>query len=389
MKVDKSFFETLRKELHKTYTGTHSYDILAFATPAKPQEEYIPDFMQAMLDINSGTRKYNEIDWEKELRRMLQLCNCIPGAKVPYIIWLWGLLDIIKDISLRMDVVGKLQDAARKCFQNADEMREFISDGDCLIKFYMRVHDFNIKNNEHVVSCWSGEQECLNDLAHILLDDSVNGWELFSLANEYYYLNKNNIKRPVLAAILRAFKYDDELYITNVVDLAKNLYIAEGFRQLTLSGNIDYSELPNLSTFNLDVRNKCFDCYILKRVEQIQNRLSKDNRRVVRPSGTECYQILEREEQLHASNEKALEEFRGSSAYRELWYPGRNDVLDLIQIFIEYMSIKEYDEKNGKIVDRKKEKEGNVIIEHHEHNYFNGSVHEDHSKQLNINLPNE
>ena len=92
------------------------------------------DIIQTMRDINNGKIRYIDVDWELQIKTVLNLCSIMP-TKFPYVIWLWGFLGEVSDPTVRMDILGKMQDAAPKCFENQIEVQRFIEDCSCIYKY--------------------------------------------------------------------------------------------------------------------------------------------------------------------------------------------------------------------------------------------------------------
>ena len=304
---------------------------------ASLKAETVPDVVQIMRDINTGKIRYAEIDWEQQIKAVLKLCKLMP-TKFPYVIWLWGLLGEIDDPTIRMDILGKMQDAAPKCFDNQFEAQRFIEECSCIYRICMKARAYNLRNDIGIRHKWTDDRKCLNDLAHIFSDKVVEPTWMVALAEEMYSsIQDGEKKHYMLTLVLRAPRSIGKLSIDNVVDFAKNLYIAEGFRQLLLEGKEDSLDVPTLATFDWRLRNACFDVYIDLRKEQIKAELEQDNTRVDGASDVECLEYLFDEESSAVNRENGLEQFRGSAAYNAMWYPGRQIVLDMINVFIKYL----------------------------------------------------
>ena len=237
-----------------------------------------------------------------------------------------------------MDILGKMQDAAPKCFDNLFEAQKFIEECSCIYRICMQARAYNLLNDIGIRHKWTDDRKCLNDLAHIFSDKVVDPTWMVALAEEMYRSVQDGEKKHyMLTLVLRAPRSIGKLSIDNIVDFAKNLYIAEGFRQLLLEGKEESLDVPTLATFDWKLRNACFDVYIDLRKEQIKEELEQDNTRVDGASDVECLEYLFDEESSAVNRENGLEQFRGSAAYNAMWYPGRQIVLDMINVFIKYL----------------------------------------------------
>ncbi len=301
------------------------------------EAETVPDVVQIMRDINAGKIRYVEIDWEQQIKAVLKLCKLMP-TKFPYVIWLWGLLGEIDDPTIRMDIIGKMQSAAPKCFDDQFEAQRFIEECNCIYQICIRARAYNLRNDIGIRHKWTDDRKSLNDLAHIFSDKVVEPTMMVALAEEMYSSVQDGEKKHyMLTLVLRAPRSIGKLTIDNIVDFAKNLYIAEGFRQLLLEGKEDSLDVPTLETFDWKLRNACFDVYIDLRKALIKEELEQDNTRVDGASDVECLEYLLEEESSVVDRENGLEQFRGSAAYNAMWYPGRQIVLDMINVFIKYL----------------------------------------------------
>lgn len=349
-KLMDAYFEQQRKyeeALQKTPLAVPS----STETSTPQPKEHTPDIVQIMQDINNGNIRYCDVDWEQQIKTVLKLCSLMP-TKYPYVIWLWGFLGEVDDLTVRMDILGKMQDAAPKCFENPFEAQTFIDDCDCIYKICMQARAYNLRNDIGIRHWWSGEQKCLNDLAHILSDKVVDPKFMVAIAEELYSSMQNGEKHQMLTIVLRANRNIGNLTINNIVDFSKNLYIAEGFRQLILSGKNDYMDIPALSDFGPKLLKACFEEYIGLRNLEIKDIIEQDLTHCGDAEELECLEYLLDEETGHVNRENMLEDFRGSAAYNAMWYPGRQKVLDMINVFVEYLSnkikkIKKEDAKFG------------------------------------------
>lgn len=296
----------------------------------------IPDILQIMQDINARRIRYCDVDWEFQLKTLLLLCRLMP-KKFPNVVIVWGILSVLDDPTIKMDIIGKLQDAAPKCFDSPFAAQDFIDDCRCLYRVCMSARAYNMRNDIGIRYVWTDDRKELNDLAHIFSDEMVDAKWMVGMTEEMKRSEADNWKHPMIEIVLRANRNVGRLSIDNIVDFAKKLYIAEGFRQLILSGHDDYRDIPTLEKFNWRLRNACFDEYIDLRKNQIKELLNEDNTRVDEADDFEALQYLLEEEEAVVARENGLEDFKGSSAYNAMWYPGRKLILDMINVFIQYL----------------------------------------------------
>ena len=308
-------------------------------TSTPQQEEHTPDIVQITQDINKGNIRYTDVDWELQIKTILKLCNLMP-TKFPNAIWLWGLLGEIDDINTRIDILHKMQEIATKCFKDLFLASEFIKDCDCIIYIYREALQYNLRNDIKIRHWWSGEQKCLNDLAHILCKEMITPQLMVAIAEEMYQASQGDRKQAMLTLVLRANRNIGHISMDNIIDFAKNLYIAEGFRHLILSGEKDYRDIPALTDFEPKLLKACFEEYIRLRNAQIKEIIEQDLTHCGDAEELECLEYLLEEESQHVNRENMLEDFQGSAAYNAMWYPGRQKVLDMINVFVEYLNNK-------------------------------------------------
>lgn len=303
------------------------------------QTDCMPDIIQTMQDINAGKIAYTDIDWELQIKTVLKLINLMP-TQFPYVIWLWGFLSEIEDPTIRMDILGKMQDAAPKCFDNLNDQQQFVSDCACIYQVCLKARAYNLRNDIGIIHKWTDDRKSLNDIAHILSDKVIDPAWMVAIAEEMYQASQGNKKQAMLTLVLRANRNIDQLTIDNIVDFAKNLYIAEGFRHLILSGEEDYMDIPTLADFDPKLLKACFEEYIRMRNRDIKDIIEQDLTHCGDAEELECLECLFEEESQHVNRENMLEDFRGSAAYNAMWYPGKQKVLDMINVFIEYLKNK-------------------------------------------------
>ena len=330
---EQSQYEKAIKESNSKIPATASQD-------SSSQTDCMPDIIQTMQDINAGKIDYSNIDWELQIKTVLKLINLMP-THFSNVIWLWGLLAEIDDINTRIDILHKMQEVATKCFEDLFQASDFIKDCDCLIYVYREALQYKLRNDIKIRHWWRDDRKHLNDLAHILCKEMVDPKFMVAIAEEMHCTTAEpNRKHPMLELVLHASRKIDKLTMTNIVDFAKNLYIAEGFRHLILSGEEDYMDIPALADFEPKLLKACFEEYIRMRNRDIKDIIEQDLTHCGDAEELECLEYLFEEESQHVNRENMLEDFHGSAAYNAMWAPGEQKVLDMINVFIEYLKNK-------------------------------------------------
>lgn len=327
---EQSQYEKAIKESKSSISSTTHADNI--------QTGCMPDIIQTMQDINAGKIAYTDIDWELQIKTVLKLINLMP-TKFPNVIWLWGLLGEIDDINTRIDILHKMQEVATKCFEDLFQASDFIKDCDCLIYVYQGSLQYNTKNIG-IRHYWTDDKKHMNDLAHILCKEMVDPKFMVAIAEEMYQASQGDRKQYMLSLVLRASRNIGQISMDNIIDFAKNLYIAEGFRHLILSGEEDYRDIPALADFEPKLLKACFEEYIRLRTIDIKDIIEQDLTHCGDAEELECLEYLFEEESQYVNRENMLEDFQGSAAYNAMWSPGREKVLDMINVFIEYLKNK-------------------------------------------------
>lgn len=239
------------------------------------QPDTPPDIIQVMQDINNGKMAYTDIDWELQIKTVLKLINLMP-THFSNVIWLWGLLAEIDDINIRIDILHKMQEVAYICFDEVLLARDFREDCNCLIYVYPGSLQYNNKNIG-LRHYWKDDKKHLNDLAHILCKEMIDPKFMVAMAEEMHCTTADpKRKHPMLELVLHASRKIDKLSMINIIDFAKNLYIAEGFRHLILSGEEDYRDIPALADFEPKLLKACFEEYIRLRMVDIKDTIEQD-----------------------------------------------------------------------------------------------------------------
>ena len=114
----------------------------------------------------------------------------------------------------------------------------------------------------------------------------------------------------------------------------------ERFRHLILRGEEDYRDIPALADFEPKLLKACFEEYIRLRTIDIKEIIEQDLTHCGDAEELECLEYLLEDESQYVNRENMLEEFRGSAAYNAMWYQGKQKVLDMINVFVEYLKNK-------------------------------------------------
>lgn len=340
-KNSQDFFASLRQETLEMFKDEIN-------APQQPQLNQNPDILQVMQDINSGKVRHQDVDWEFQLKHLLFLCQLMP-QKFPDVILIWSIIGQLDDPAIKMDVIGKFQEAAPKCFDDPFKANDFIEDCSCIYRICVAARAYNLRNDIGVRHIWTDERKDLNDLAHIFSDAMVDPKWMVGMIEEMKLSESDNRRHALLEIVINANRHTGQLSIDNIVDFAKRLYIAEGFRQMILSGQEDYRDIPTLEKFNWRLRNACFDIYIDLRKEQIKEILNQDNTRIDGADDLEALQYLYDTEKAVVDREIEFDCTKGSPFYNAMWYPGRKIVEDMITVFIKYLPKKIDKIKNTEI----------------------------------------
>ena len=201
----------------------------------------------------------------------------------------------------------------------------------------MQLRAYNNRNDIGIRHSWQGEQKSLNDLAYILSDKVVEPKFMVAIAEEMYQASQGDSKQAMVTLVLHANRNIGHISMDNIIDFAKTLYIAEGFRHLILSGEEDYRDIPALADFEPKLLKACFEEYIRLRTIDIKDIIEQDLTHCGDAEELECLEYLYEKESQLVNRENMLEDFRGSAAYNAMWYPGKQKVLDMINVFVEYL----------------------------------------------------
>lgn len=295
---------------------------------SKVKEAYRPNMLLVMQEINSGTKKVEDVDWKQELTNMVEFWNHIP-SKTPTILWMWGLLGIIKDHEVRLSILEAISSIHYRCTKLTEGMDDFHIACKSLKNLYERMKDYNKQNKDPLLLKYE-KFDILKDLANIMSDDALEGYDLVALAGEIYFNDIRHEDNPRLQTVLEAFYHSEVIGADDICSFISYLFIAEGYRQLVINGNIDAKDLPKIKNLPRKVKKKCLDAYIDKRIEFYRGMLDRDEKRIKDPTEIECYEKLLNHETLFV---KMLRASKGKSEP----YPNRETVLELSEQFLKYL----------------------------------------------------
>lgn len=159
---------------------------------------------------------------------------------------------------------------------------------------------------------------------------------------------KKDVKYPVadaMMAVLQVQNCIDKIYTEDIIDFCKYILCGESIRRhiLQISNPPEYVTLQD---FDINVRNQYFEEYIRCRVLDIKEEMDKERYRLYPPEQIDYLNRLLEEESQAYEREKALDDFPNSSAYAELNYAARPDVIAMADLFIQYL--KDYIQRTSK-----------------------------------------
>lgn len=150
---------------------------------------------------------------------------------------------------------------------------------------------------------------------------------------------KKDVKNPVadaMMAVLQVQNCLDEIYTEDIIDFCKYILLGESMRRHILKIS-EPPEFVTLQDFDINVRNQYFEEYIRCRVLDIKEEMDKERYRLYPPEQIDYLNRLLEEESQAYEREKALDDFPNSSAYAELNYAARPDVIAMADLFIQYL----------------------------------------------------
>ena len=297
----------------------------------------LPDIVQILQTINWREIRPDQVDWVKYLSEVVTLRRTLNKSATD-IQMLWMFVAEVDDYRARMDIFELWQDAAPKCFQEKAERDEFYANCGCLYRVAQALYGEVNHNDFHIPQVYKGEgTKSLNELAYIWSDGHVSGSNVVALAQEIYErVPLSSDKMTELALILTSHRFHDN-HFHNCYDFCRLLWCAEYMRQRLITGKLNAEPVLDASKIKRKLLKECFDEYIRIRLEEIEMEMEEDYEEVRDLDEKDYYQRLYEEESIVANREFMFEDFKGSQAYHDQWYESRPEVLQLMQLFMEYL----------------------------------------------------
>ena len=300
-----------------------------------------PKELDVLRAINRGEQKIADVNWQNYLSHFVTILSLMEG--ISHIGCAWTFLNEIDDFTKRMDILGRWQDLAPKCFSNKETADTFISDMDCLVRINIRLRELVIRYGEKIPTTYDQVNiggEGLNEMALVWSNKFVHGRDIVALASEIHTTIQSGEKDPLIEYFLYSSRKYDQLPFDNIYDFSRSLFLAESFRQYLVTGKMYTSNPMGFADIKRKLRNECFDEYIRLRITQIKEEMDEDNTLLLDPTVYDYYNRLYEEESCVVNREIMFENFRGSQAYSDMWYNGRLEVLQMLKYFIDYLKWK-------------------------------------------------
>ncbi len=180
----------------------------------------------------------------------------------------------------------------------------------------------------------------LNELAMIWSESVITGADMIALAAAICDLSGDGNVAPQIDYFLYSFRDLPQLPFDNCYDFSRFLFLAEIFRQYLVEGKMYTDEPMTFGDFKRRLRNACFEEYIRLRKIKIEKKLDDDNWQLLDPTDEECYNELYKQESSVFNREISFEDLRGSKAYSDRYFSGRQDVLHMMRYFMKYLEWK-------------------------------------------------
>lgn len=310
----------------------------------------LPDIVQVLQKINRREIRPDQVDWVKYLSDVVALRRVLNKSATD-IQMLWIFAAEIDDYRARADIFELWQNAAQSCFPEKNERDEFYANCGCLYRLAMKLLGEVRHNDFHISQVYIGEgTKALNEVAYIWSDKCAKGADLVALAQEIYErVPLSCDKVPELALILMSHRCHDN-HFHNSYDFCRLLWCAEYMRQRLITGKLNAEPVLYTSKIRRKLLKECFDEYISIRLEEIEMEMEVDYEDVRDLNEKDYLKHLYEEESMRANREFMFEDFKGSQAYCDQWYESRPEVLQLMQLFMEYL--KSEKEKKDKVADK-------------------------------------
>lgn len=300
-----------------------------------------PEEVNILRAINREEKRWDEPDWQSYLSSIVKMIGLM-NPPISYIGCAWALLNEIDNYHIRNLILGKWQDLAPKCFPTQEAADDFIADMDCLVRTNIDLKALIVMHGAKMPHTYDNVDggKGLNELALVWADEYVSATGMVSLASEMHKTVSAGEKDPMIEYFLYSSRNRDQLPFDNIYDFSRNMFLAESFRQYLVTGKMYTSEPMTFGDFKRRLRNACFEEYIRLRLEQIREELDDDNWQLLDPTDEDCFEELYKREKSVYDRETMFEDFRGSQAYRERYFRGRPEVLNMMEYFMKYLEWK-------------------------------------------------
>lgn len=300
-----------------------------------------PEEVNILRAINRGELIADNVDWKPYLSNIVKMIGLMENP-ISYIGCAWALLQEVDDFSRRTDILRNWQDVAPVCFPTKEASDSFYVDAECLIMVNIYLRGLVLMQGAKMPHTYDHVDggKGLNEMALLWSDKYVEGKDLVALASEIHKTVSAGNKDPLIEYFLYANRNYNQLRFENIYDLSRNLFLAESFRQYLVTGKMYTSEPMTFGDFKRRLRNACFEEYIRLRLEQIREELDDDNWQLLDPTDEDCFEELYKREKSVYDRETMFEDFRGSQAYRERYFRGRPEVLNMMKYFMKYLEWK-------------------------------------------------
>ena len=307
----------------------------------QPEQIEDPHELDILRAINRGEQKIADVDWQSYLSHLVVLIHLMKGFSPIGVVWTF--LNEIDDFTKRMDILGRLQDLAPKCFPSKEAADAFISDIACLVRINIRLRELTIQHSAKIPDIYNQLDiggNGFNEMALIWSDELIGCSDLVALASEIHNTVQAGYKAPLIEYFLYSSRNYNQLPFDNIYIFSCNLFLAENFRWHLVTGKMNTNAPLGFVDIKRRMRNGCFDEYIRLRLAQIKEEMDEDNTLLLDPTIDDYYNRLYEEEYGIYNRETMFENFRGSRAYNDRWYNGRPEVLEMMKYFMEYLKWK-------------------------------------------------
>jgi hypothetical protein len=263
----------------------------------QPEQIEDPHELDILRAINRGEQKIADVDWQSYLSHLVMLIHLM--KEISPIGVVWTFLNEIDDFTKRMDILGRWQDLAPKCFPSKEAADAFISDMACLVRINIRLRALIIQHGAQIPNTYDRVDiggKGLNEIALVWSDKFVHGRDIVALASEIHATIQSGEKDPLIEYFLYSSRQYDQLSFDNVYDFSRNIFLAESFRQYLVTGKMYTSDPMGFADIKRRLRNECFDEYIRLRLAQIKEEMDEDNTLLLDPTIDDYYNRLYEEE---------------------------------------------------------------------------------------------